>query len=228
MSHDTRAAPMKTQIGNAFRDSRPRASVGIAVATAAVAIDFVMLLAGTWPNSLRALLALLSLLILLVITRDRGRSLGFVLRPRPNVLYWVKAAAIIGVVIVVFAAAVAAAIRILNVSVEWPTLPPQYLSSRLIHMCVVAPLLEETLYRVVLCAPLAAVVGARWAIFLTGAIFAGLHFAYGNPGPDNFLAGYFLAWAYLKSGSVVLPIALHSLGNGFAAAFQVLSWWICR
>ena len=219
---------MNIQIGNAFRDSRPRASVGIVVATGTVAIDFVMVLAGAWTDANRTLLALLSLLTLLVITHDRGRSLGFVLRLRPNFLYWVKATAIIGAVIGAFAVAVSVVIWILNVPVEWPKLPPKYVSSRLIQMCVVAPLLEETLYRVVLCAPLAAVVGARWAIFLAGVIFAGLHFAYGNPGPDNFIAGFFLAWAYLKSGSAVLPIALHSLGNGAAAAFQVFNWWICQ
>jgi membrane protease YdiL (CAAX protease family) len=219
---------MNIQIGNAFRSSRSRASIGIVVATGTVAIDFVMVLGGAWTDANRTLLALLSLSMLLVITHDRGRSLGFVLRLRPNFLYWVKATAIIGVVIGAFAVVVSVVIWILNVPVEWPKLPPKYVSSRLIHMCVVAPLLEETLYRVVLCAPLAAVVGARWTIFLASVIFAGLHFAYGNPGPDNFIAGFFLAWAYLKSGSAVLPIALHSLGNGVVAAFQVFNWWICK
>ena len=46
-----------------------------------------------------------------------------------------------------------------------------------------------------------------------GIVFAALHFAYGSPGLDNFLAGYILAWAYIKSGSIIVPVVLHSLGN---------------
>jgi uncharacterized protein len=47
----------------------------------------------------------------------------------------------------------------------------------------------------------------------SGMIFGALHVLYGNPPPDNFIAGSFLAWAYLKIGTIVVPIASHLLGN---------------
>ncbi len=31
--------------------------------------------------------------------------------------------------------------------------------------------------------------------------------------PDNLVAGFFVAWAYLRSETIVIPIALHALGN---------------
>ena len=40
-----------------------------------------------------------------------------------------------------------------------------------------------------------------------------LHFFYGNPGLDNFVGGYVFAWAYVRSGSLYVPMTLHALGN---------------
>ena len=82
-------------------------------------------------------------------------------------------------------------------------------------MCVHAPVTEELLYRAVLCAPLVPLVGQRGTILLGGAVFAALHFRYGNPAPNNLLAGFLLTWAYLRSSNLVIPILLHALGNGF-------------
>ena len=67
-------------------------------------------------------------------------------------------------------------------------------------------------------------IGPWGTIFLSGCAFGALHFLYGNPAPDNFIAGYFLAWAYLKSGSVVVPIVLHSLGNLFVLSSHTVGW----
>ncbi len=67
--------------------------------------------------------------------------------------------------------------------------------------CVCYPVLEEMLYRLVLCAPLVALLGPWYAIVISGAAFGALHFLYGNPAPTNFVAGYLLAWPYLRSGS---------------------------
>ena len=45
------------------------------------------------------------------------------------------------------------------------------------------------------------------------------------PGPDNLIAGFFLAWAFLKSGSIIVPLALHALGNLCALVSWVGMWW---
>jgi membrane protease YdiL (CAAX protease family) len=92
-------------------------------------------------------------------------------------------------------------------------------------MCVVAPVLEEVLYRLALCVPLAVWLGPWTAIVVSGLAFAGLHVAAGNPSPENLVGGLFLAWAYLKSESIFVPVLLHSLGNLCALAGQVGTWY---
>jgi membrane protease YdiL (CAAX protease family) len=105
-----------------------------------------------------------------------------------------------------------------------PTIPPDQAVPAFVHMCLIARALEETIYRLVVCVPTPATFGPKTAILVSGATFAGLHFVYGNPSPDNLLAGDVLAWAYLESGSLVFPIALHSLGNAVAFAAQLVAW----
>ena len=47
--------------------------------------------------------------------------------------------------------------------------------------------------------------------------------------PDNFIAGFFLTWAYLKGGSLAVPVVLHALGNLCAVAAQAAAWhWMMR
>jgi membrane protease YdiL (CAAX protease family) len=55
--------------------------------------------------------------------------------------------------------------------------------------------------------------------------FGGLHVAYGNPSPENLVGCLFLAWAYLKSESIVVPVVLHGLGNLCVLALQVGAWY---
>jgi membrane protease YdiL (CAAX protease family) len=82
------------------------------------------------------------------------------------------------------------------------------------------------IYRLVLCVPVAALLRPAPAILLCGAVFSLLHVVYGNPGPDNLIAGFFLTWAYLRSESLLLPVALHSAGNLCALTLQVVSWYL--
>jgi len=91
-------------------------------------------------------------------------------------------------------------------------------------MCVYAPITEEAIYRFALCTSMAALMGPRAAIVISGVMFAASHVLGGNVGPDNQIAGFVLAWAFLKSGSLAVPLAFHALGNLCALAFH-LSWF---
>jgi len=94
--------------------------------------------------------------------------------------------------------------------------------------CVYYPLVEELLYRVVLCAPLVALLGPWCAIVVSGVAFGALHVLYDNPAPTNFVAGYILAWAYIRSDSILVPIVWHSLGNAAILVFQVVAWYVMQ
>lgn len=106
-----------------------------------------------------------------------------------------------------------------------PAVPPDAILERFRVMCMEAPLLEEFLYRLIVCVPLA-IRSERIAIVGSGLLFACLHFVYGNPSPENFVAGYFLAWCYLKSGTILVPIAFHAGGNAIALGFQAAAWYV--
>ena len=80
---------------------------------------------------------------------------------------------------------------------------------------VCAPIVEELVYRGFAIPALAAGFGRRGAIFLSGPVFYLLHLAYGKP-PELVhytIAGWILAWAYVRTGRLWVPIALHALGN---------------
>jgi membrane protease YdiL (CAAX protease family) len=52
-----------------------------------------------------------------------------------------------------------------------------------------------------------------------------LHVVTGVASPDNIVAGVFLSWAFLKSGSLVAPVTLHALGNTFILVTQLAVWF---
>jgi membrane protease YdiL (CAAX protease family) len=89
-------------------------------------------------------------------------------------------------------------------------------------VCVVAPLLEEAVYRFVICTALATRYRHRTVVFISGTLFALLHVAYGNFAATNLLAGYLLSWAYLMSSSLWLTVLWHAVGNFGILAAQVL------
>ena len=85
-----------------------------------------------------------------------------------------------------------------------------------------APLLEETIHRLAFCTAAVAVSG-RWpTIAASRLLFGALHIFYGNPDPSNMVGGFVLAWSFLKSGSILVPVALHSLGNLGLLAFNLV------
>jgi membrane protease YdiL (CAAX protease family) len=89
------------------------------------------------------------------------------------------------------------------------------------------PLLEEVIYRLVFCPPATALLGPRACVILNGVVFAGLHFLYGNPSPENLLGGFILSWAFLKSETLLVPLLLHAGGNAcaFLANVAYYYWW---
>jgi membrane protease YdiL (CAAX protease family) len=86
--------------------------------------------------------------------------------------------------------------------------------------CLFAPTFEELIYRLAICSTLLAWIG-RWpTVFVSGLVFGFIHIANDVAGPDNFIAGYFFAWAYLRSGSLAVQIAMHAAGNLVVALLQ--------
>jgi membrane protease YdiL (CAAX protease family) len=219
---------MRTAIGRTLNSSARRLAVATAVAFLTVAADFALILWNRYPENMegRSALALLALAVTFRLVQGDLASVGLVM-PVQGWRYWVRMALLIGLGV---GACILVGLGAWVLSGHKPaiyTADPGDLGASFLHMCVFAPVLEETIYRVVLCVPLSVLLGPWKAIAVSGLVFGGLHFVYGNPSPENLVGGFFLAWAYLKSESILVPVLLHGLGNGCALAGQVGAWdWL--
>lgn len=81
----------------------------------------------------------------------------------------------------------------------------------------IAPVAEEILFRGIVMPVLARHTGTAWALVASAAVFAALHMNLAAAAP-LFVLGLVLGLAYLYSGSLTVPIALHSVFNGVAIA----------
>jgi membrane protease YdiL (CAAX protease family) len=118
-------------------------------------------------------------------------------------------------------AAAARAMGLWSGPVAWPAARATAWTA--LSSCVLFPIIEEGLYRGVLYLPLERAVGPGWAIFLSGIVFQGLHFAYGIYAPHYFFGGILLAWSFRASGSLFFPLLLHGLWNALVLLFGHLA-----
>jgi membrane protease YdiL (CAAX protease family) len=90
---------------------------------------------------------------------------------------------------------------------------------RVLGIVLAAPLAEELIFRGVAFTRLArTVLDAPAAIAVTAALFAMLHLQYGPRQMVLILAdGLFYGLARAKTGSVLVPLACHMIGNAYAA-----------
>ena len=155
-------------------------------------------------------------------------SVGLKLTPSQGWRWWVKVSLWIGVAVAACIVAAWGLWRLSGQEIPVYARAPSDIGPSFLRMCVFAPVLEETLCRLALCVPLAVWLGPWRAIVVSGLAFAGLHIARGIPSQENLVGGLFLAWAYLKSESIAVPVLLHSLENLCALAAQVGAWYWLR
>jgi membrane protease YdiL (CAAX protease family) len=209
-------------IGRAFREDRRSGAIALALALALVALQFQGWLAYQWAPGQGGTHVIVAMGVVIVLWRLAGRdfdTLGLRMRIEPSWRYWVVASALIGLavsgIITGYLLATGDMGDLRFGSPDLDTLLVEVPSA-----CVFAPVFEELVFRVALCSTLLPWIGRWGTVFVSGAIFGLAHFVYSNAGPDNFVAGYFFAWAYLRSGSVAVPIGLHAAGNLVVALLQ--------
>jgi membrane protease YdiL (CAAX protease family) len=200
-----------------------------AVALLVVVADLALVRWGRYPESVegRGVLALLALAINVRLVEGDLGSIGLVM-PVQGWRYWCRMALLLGVIVGACILLGLGAWLLAGREVPIYATAPGDLGASFLRMCVFAPVLEETIYRLVVCVPLSVCLGPWKAIAVSGLAFGGLHVAYGNPSPENLVGGFFLAWAYLKSESILVPVLLHGLGNLAALAGQVGAWYWLR
>jgi len=138
---------------------------------------------------------------------------------RPWVLFALFAAAVIFVLCVIGAVTYG----LMGWSIPIPKRDLRFWAEDLNFICVIAPIDEELVYRVLFTVAVLPLLSCSGTVVTGGILFGMIHVLGGNPGPDNLVAGFFLQWAYMKSGTVLVPLAMHSSGNLIAFSAQVLS-----
>jgi membrane protease YdiL (CAAX protease family) len=223
---------METPIGRSLKPGGTGTWITTVVAIAVVACDLVLCanrqLTTWWLVGLATAVVVTNVVVALQ-TRDR-LSFGFQLIAIQGWASWAKITIILGAIVLsVIGLSAAVVLGILRMHVS----PPHHLVDQsqigplFVWMCICAPLAEEVIYRLAICPPATALFGPKTAIAVSGVAFAAAHVLGGNPGPENQIAGFLLAWAYLKSGSLVVPITLHFLGNLVAFGLQVyVFFWV--
>lgn len=172
--------------------------------------------------------ALIGLVAVIVTRNGQIDGLGLQSVPLHGWWYWCcwsgKLAIGIGLVLAISALVLWCA----GFEVPTPRADPRHLLARGLFMIVYAPVVEEIVFRSLLCFSVAPTLGTRSRILLSGTLFAAMHWIYGNPSPENQLGGFFLAYAFVRSNTIAVPIALHASGNALALASQVLNWYVVR
>lgn len=70
------------------------------------------------------------------------------------------------------------------------------------------------------------VLGGWKSIAVSGLLFAVLQVFHDSASLVKLFGGLFLAWAYLKSDSILLPVMLHGVGNTIVLAYQAEVWYV--
>ena len=169
--------------------------------------------------------AILPVIALLLIDQQRRQrpSKGWPSRhPNGGWRLWAKVSLIVTGWALLFWSALFGVSALVSWAPHFPQLDPQQVPSLLLPGCVSSPLVEEGVYRLLLCTALSTRFRHRTIIIISGTAFAALHLAYGNLALTNFVAGYLLSWAYLMSGSLWLTVLWHGFGNLAILGAQVL------
>lgn len=206
------ALRLPTELARGLPGSQLKQWAMVLVGLGAVALDlcyFTSRAHDLW----RVGLGVLVMALFLVLGGGNLQAIGLRIRPLPSLRYWLVVVGVLLALSVVLLVAVGIYHWVAGIPLH-----SQFRSLRdvwwfLEKGCVIAPLSEELIYRLALCTPVLILAGPRTAVLVSCAVFSYLHVRYGNFAPNHVAAGLILAWAYVRSSCLWLPIVLHALGN---------------
>lgn len=177
------------------------------------------------PEMDSSLLALAGVVAILTVDNCSATPMGLRLSPIQGWWYWIRLGIQFGLMILMLLGMYVALCRACGWKIPTYPVPPAEVSSRFYWMCIYSPLTEEIIYRSFWTTAVLRTCGERWTIFLGGLLFALAHVLRGIPSPENQVAGFMLGWALLKSGTILVSLAMHSAGNLSALLSQIATWY---
>lgn len=176
-----------------------------------------------WLGMSLPLLAVTGLVIVLCLNDGNADLLGLRRAPVQGWAYWCWFSLWFAIIIGVACGLVCVLWFVLGWRLPIPRTSPSL--AAFLHMCVDSPVSEEVIFRALLTVAVLPLLGEWGTILFGGIVFALLHVFHGNPGPDNQMAGFMLGWAFLKSKTIFVPLAMHSLGNLIALGIQIGAYY---
>lgn len=173
-----------------------------------------------------AAVTLVGLVAILLLREGNVEGLGFQSRPRQGWTTWCRVTLWAGLGIGVAVGAFVGLSLVMDWPLSIPRVPPYAVFQHLLFLCLLAPVVEELLYRSLLTLAVRPTVGETGTILTSGLVFAAVHHLAGNASPENQIAGFLFAWAYLRSNTVLVPIAMHAAGNAVAALSHFANWYL--
>ena len=174
---------MDTPIGRRLTDSRLRAAASVLLAVLVVIADFWLVRRGQHSYlGPRAGLALGAMLVYLFLSGGDRASVGLNLRPVVDRRLLAAQRSAIGTAIGACFLLAGGLYSLMGWTIPIVRMAPAQFGPQFLHACILAPAVEEGIYRVGLCCGAVALLGARGAIAVSGVVFGALHVLYGNPG----------------------------------------------
>jgi membrane protease YdiL (CAAX protease family) len=100
---------------------------------------------------------------------------------------------------------------------DWGSYSAGAVALRVVFVALVYPVAEEFFFRGFLLGLITRKAGVVVAVVVTALFFTALHMPHGWVGPLLiFVDGLFFGFARVRSGSLLLPVAFHVLGNSLA------------
>jgi membrane protease YdiL (CAAX protease family) len=165
-----------------------------------------------WRGTL--LTALCGLIVMGAVRGWNWRELGFRGAPVDGWRFWLVVGAVVsGVLVLLMAGMVLLAKFTTHVPSPLAARPNVIDLRTFLTLVVLAPVLEEILYRGLLCTAAEPVLGRRGAIVCSGLIFALAHLIANKLNLATLTAGFLLSWAFLRSRSLWIPLGFHAAGN---------------
>lgn len=196
----------------------------VLIALLALGVDLAGVGLHQWYD-VRLALALIAFVTLMAVRDGDAETPGLRLTPIQGWSPWPGWSLRIGVAVTFLIVTSFAVWHSLGNELPLYTTHPAHIVRHFVNACLLAPALEEVVYRFFVFAAFVPLAGCRNTIILSGLIFGMLHVLHGNPSPENLVGGFFLAWAFYKSETIVVPFMLHGIGNGFVVIGQVGGWY---